>query len=397
MRYQENSQGEMVPTYTIKEIFADNWDDFTEAMSNQNKDIRKVIMREVDKIIQCQDIKKGFALYSCPNCHNLKFVLFTCKSRFCNCCGAKYSKDRALNMSSKLIDCSHRHVVFTIPEELRKYFACDRSLLNLLFKAAEETVNYYFNRRSKTEKYTPGMIMVLHTFGRDLKWNPHIHMILCEEAVGTSNRWHQFNHIHYEAFRRGWQFSILKLLSEKIKDSSFKSLVNNLYATYKQGFYVNAPPIKKFSFGAIDYILRYAGRPVIAQSRITKYDGETVTFNYTPHDSNELITETVPVFDFIKRLIIHIPDENFKMIRYSGFYFNFNTKYKQYLLRAKKMPLSTYTQLKQIHKSWRSRIRYYFRYDTLKCPCGSYYELIELFCSPRKINFYLSYYYHDSS
>lgn len=396
MKYHVNYNNEIAPKYTIKEIFEDNWDAFLDDVAQQNRAIRRTILREVEKIIHCQDLKKGFALYSCPKCHNIKLVPFTCKSRFCNCCGAKYAKDRALNMSAKLLDCSHRHVVFTIPEELRKYFSHDRSLLNVLFKAAEEAVTYYFNSRNKAEKYTPGMILVMHTFGRDLKWNPHIHMILCEEAIGNSRQWKKFDHIHYESFRRSWQYCLLKLLSEKIKDSSFKTLVNKLYSTYKSGFYVNAPPIKNFNSGVVHYILRYTGRPVIAQSRITNYDCKTVTFNYTPHGSNELIIETIPVFDFIKRLIIHIPDKNFKMIRYSGFYFNFNPKYKQYLLRAKKMPHLISKQLKKIHASWRSRIRYYFHYDVLKCTCGAYYELIELFCRPQKINFYLSY-YHNSS
>ena len=38
---------------------------------------------------------------------------------------------------------------------------------------------------NKTEKFTPRFISVLHTFGRDLKWNPHIHCLVCEEALDT--------------------------------------------------------------------------------------------------------------------------------------------------------------------------------------------------------------------
>jgi hypothetical protein len=209
MKYRVNLDGKIVRKYIIKEIFAENWHDFIAEMAKQGKPIRKTIYKEVDKVIGCQDPSKGFALYSCPKCGVDKRVPFTCKSRFCNCCGAKYSKDRALNMSAKLLKCSHRHVVFTIPEEPRKYFAFDRSLLNLLFEAASNTISYSFNKRNKSENYIPGMICVLHTFGRDLKWNPHIHMILCEEAIGNSNIWKKFNHINYEGLRRSWQFSVL--------------------------------------------------------------------------------------------------------------------------------------------------------------------------------------------
>jgi hypothetical protein len=143
MKYHVNIQNQIARKYTIKEIFSDNWEDFLDAMEEEGKPIRDVIIKEVEKMISCQDITKGFTLYSCPKCYKTKRVPFTCKSRFCNTCGAKYAKDRSLNMSAKLIKGVHRHVVFTIPQELRKYFAYNRALLNLLFEAAAKTI--FFN------------------------------------------------------------------------------------------------------------------------------------------------------------------------------------------------------------------------------------------------------------
>jgi hypothetical protein len=298
-------------------------------------------------------------------------------------------------MSAKLLKCSHRHVVFTIPEELRRYFAFDRSLLNLLFEAAANTISYSFNKRNKSENYTPGMICVLHTFGRNLKWNPHIHMILCEEAIGNSNVWKKFNHINYEGLRRSWQFSVLRLLSKKIVSPSFKALIDKLYKNHNSGFYVNAPPVKNFNQGAVNYIVRYAGRPALAQSRISKYDGKTVTFTYTPHGSSELATETCSVFDFIKKLIIHIPERNFKMIRYFGFYCIRNSKFRQYLKRTRRIDSFTVEQYKNIYRSWRKRISASFNLDPIKCMyCGTFLELVEIFCDPRYIKFYLSFFHN---
>jgi len=70
----------------------------------------------------------------------------------------------------------------------------------------------------------------------------------------------------------------------------------------------------------IKYISRYLGRPVIATSRIIKYDGVFVTFKYNRHEDNKLIIETIHAADFIKKLIVHIPKKHFKMIRYYGIY-----------------------------------------------------------------------------
>ena len=62
------------------------------------------------------------------------------------------------------------------------------------------------------------------------------------------------------------------------------------------------------------------GGAVIATSRIDHYDGESVTFHYNRHEDEKYVEETLPAIDFIKRLIRHIPEKHFKMIRYGGIY-----------------------------------------------------------------------------
>jgi len=93
--------------------------------------------------------------------------------------------------------------------------------------------------------------------------------------------WKRFNHINYQGLRKSWMFTLLKRLSGKIQDPSFKALVDVFYETNDKGFYVYSPPIKNFNAGAINYITRYTGRPALAQSRIT------------PHGETELVTETL--------------------------------------------------------------------------------------------------------
>lgn len=164
-----------------------------------------------------------------------------------------------------------------------------------------------------------------------------------------------------------------------IRTPEFKPLVDKLYAAYNNGFYVYAPPIKHFNANVVNYIVRYAGRPVLAQSRIKNYDGKSVSFTYTPHGSDTLVTETIPAFEFIKRLLIHIPDRDFKMIRYFGFYAVSSKKHPWFLTRQRLLDSTRVSLYKRTMATWRKRIFISFHYDPLKCTCGAHFELIEIF------------------
>ena len=143
-----------------------------------------------------------------------------------------------------------------------------------------------------------------------------------------------------------------------------KSLI---YNHCKNSFYVHAKPNLCDPKTVTKYIGRYLGRPVIATSRINSYDGDTVTFHYNRHEDNKYVVEKIPALDFISRLIQHIPETQFKMIRYYGIYARHRENDK-FLFRA--ISKEAYPFLLSFNK-WRSSIISSFGYDPLKCPhCG---------------------------
>ena len=162
-------------------------------------------MENIDKMINCGDPSFGGAMYGCTNCGNLKFVPFRCHSRFCPICGNKYSMERTTSMSFKLINVRHRHCVFTIDASLRDFFLQDRSLLNCLFHSVSSVVLRLFSKMNKHKNFTPGFIMVLHTFGRDLKWNPHIHCLISEGGYSDDAFWRNVSHFNYTFLRNAFR------------------------------------------------------------------------------------------------------------------------------------------------------------------------------------------------
>lgn len=362
--------------FTIKQIFIDNWDNFL--FYNSSLNIRPVVFKEVQRMINCGNPELGYALYYCDHCNKFIHVPFRCKSRFCNTCGVKYAQDRAFNITKKMIRCKHRHIVFTIPEQLRIFFLENRNLLNVLFYAASETILSWFYDLNKSQNFTPGIMCTLHTFGRDLKWNPHIHMLCSEGGAGNTEVFRNVNHISFKALRSRWQKLLLDYLSINLSSDQllrFKKFKNFLYNKYNNGFYVYAKPndISSISL-AVDYVVRYTGRAAMAQSRILDYDGDYVTFYYERHEDGKRIEETVPVFDFIKKLIIHIPDENFKVVRYYGIY----AKEHKHSKKIFKMLSQNQIEIRQQLRKWRLSIELSFGYDPTKCICGNFMIFFKL-------------------
>ena len=142
------------------------------------------------------------------------------------------------------------------------------------------------------------------------------------------------------------------------------------------GFYVYAKPNKCDPKAVIKYIGRYLGRPVIATSRIDNYDGENVTFHYNRHEDDQLVIETIPVMEFIDRLIQHIPEKHFKQIRYYGIYARKRENDKKLNLAIAKEKRNIILSFNR----WRECILLSFGYDPLKCPCcGKTMRFLELY------------------
>ena len=361
----------------LQQIFTDYYEEIEYTLHP-----RKTEMENIDKMIHCGDPSFGGAMYGCPHCGKLKFVPFRCHSRFCPTCGNKYTMDRTTSMSFKLVNVTHRHCVFTIDKSLREFFLKDRSLLDCLFHSANSVITRMFYKMNKSKNFTPGFIMVLHTFGRDLKWNPHIHCLISEGGYSDDGFWRNVKHFDYTFLRNAFRTALLNEMESKI-GSSFKKVKAKCYREHQQGFYVYAKPNLCDPRIVVKYIGRYLGRPVIATSRIDKYDGEMVTFHYNRHEDEQYIEETIPAMEFIQRLIRHIPEKHFKMIRYGGIYARhreIDSKLYRAISKSKHHIYHSFNQ-------WRTAILSSFGYDPLVCPdCQHRMEFLELYFNHQRVS-----------
>ena len=127
-----------------------------------------------------------------------------------------------------------------------------------------------------------------------------------------------------------------------------------------------------------NYIARYASHPAISERRLTRYDknDKKIYWYYDPHEDDTITNEkdklgrqeiVDDVDEFIKKLIIHIPEKGFQQIRYYGFYSN--ACYQKYLCDSKLFTSKDINEL-ILRNTYKHGILWAFGYNPLLCQCG---------------------------
>ena len=298
----------------------------------------------ISKFLACRDLSKGFVSFKCPNCPITHKFPLSCKSRLCPSCGYKYSQLWTDNIHKHILNIPHRHVLFTIPKACRMFFFYDRNLLSKLSVAVNDIFKFHFHNISKKNKrinkisksskfyFTDsdilhyGLISVIHTFGRDLKWNPHIHAIV---SLGGFNKNFDFKKLEYfnvNTIAGQWKYHVLDIISkgnypnQKIKRLA-KITVNKLYSQNARFFFnVGSGDVNNIK-GIIKYLGRYLARSPIAEYKITDITDNEVTFFYNDLANDKQKTFiTMPIQKFVSQILIHVPPKNFKMVNRYGLY-----------------------------------------------------------------------------
>ena len=200
----------------------------------------------------------------------------------------------------------------------------NRDLHTHLFKLAAKGLL----RKGKEKGILPGIFAVLHTFGRDLKQNVHIHLSSTCGGLTDSGEWKKLT-FHAHSLMKQWRHAIVSLL-RKHRDTlklpselmSKKALEAFFSKEYDKHWHVWVSPPEKNHRRHINYLGRYLKRPPIALSRILYANHEKVVFKYYDHTTRQHRRFVCTPEAFTERLLQHVPEKGFQMIRYFGFLAN---------------------------------------------------------------------------
>ena len=333
----------------------------------------------------CRHPQNGYARYVCLQCDEERIVPFSCKTRFCPSCGKGRTDTWVGKMCQEILDVPHLHITLTISKELRIFFDRDRRLLKLLLSAAPAALRYLIS--TLFGKLQVGFIYTCHTFGRDLVFKPHVHLLMTKGGLDKQGNWVAIDKIPGGLLAAAWRRALCdRLRQHDPLNRSLQAVIRQLYQKRK-GLLVHTESFYQQGVQAASYIGRYLGHPPMAMSRLVDYDGQRVHFWFKETASGLRRDVTLSAFDFISLMVKHISPKGMQLMRHAGLYAR-NTKAKwatkvKLALDALRLqfPLFDLTPFAKSFSplAWRDRFKASFGLDPLACPqCGNTMELIEI-------------------
>ncbi len=304
----------------------------------------------------CRTTALGYHVYRCSDdaCGHIKYQYHSCRDRHCPNCGAIKKQQWIEARTQELLPVKYYHVVFTLPHELNSLVMGHRKILyKLLFDASAQTL-LCFARDKKYLGATPGIISVLHTWGQQLSFHPHIHCIISGGGITDDNSWKYATKnerrflFPVKAMSIVYRAKFLQALKKMIDngkvilpDNKDEKLLLNLLYDKDWIVYAKAP------FGGphtvIEYLSRYTHKVAISNHRICSINDEqnTVTFEYKDYaDDNKQKKMTLKTAEFIRRFAQHILPVRFTKIRTYGYLSNRNRHQRiNEVLKKLKLPL----------------------------------------------------------
>ncbi|MCL2337713.1 MAG: IS91 family transposase [Firmicutes bacterium] len=264
-------------------------------------------------ILNCRTAVLGAHIDTCDECGFEKISYNSCRNRHCPKCQAFVKEQWIEKQNRYLLNTGYFHVVFTLPDELNPLLLHNQEITyNLFFKAVSQTLL----ELCTDVKYLgaiPGVTTVLHTWGQNLMYHPHIHCIVTGGGLSSDNQWRT---------SRKKFFIPVKVLSRKFRGKFLfflkqagLSLCPSLYQ--KEWVVYCKPPFKNVS-KVVEYLGRYTHRVAISNNRILELADGKVTFSWRDYRDNKKKTMIVTAVEFIRRFMLHILPHGFRKIRHYG-------------------------------------------------------------------------------
>ena len=296
-------------------------------------------------LVQCRTAALGGHVDSCDGCGFVRISYNSCRDRHCPKCQASERAAWVDARLERLLPVEYFHVVFTLPEQLQPLVLKNRRVLYaLLFEAASETL-LKLAADPKHLGAQVGITAVLHTWGQNLLFHPHLHCVVTGGGLSPDGRRWVPTRAGYllpvsvlsRLFRgkflaklkglyQSGQLTLPGSVTHLAQPHAFQQLLDRLY---RKKWVVYAKP----PFGGAEQVYRYLGRythrVAISNSRLISMREGRVQFHYKDYaDDQKSKRMTLTAEEFLRRFLLHVLPKGFVRIRHYGLLASPNVKTK---------------------------------------------------------------------
>ena len=272
----------------------------------------------LDALLACRSGSLGSTLYLCSECRQKHFVHRSCGNRHCPQCQQHKTRQWVLHQQSRQLPVPYFLLTFTVPQSLRRFLRSHKRLgYEALFHASSQALKKLARDPRLLGSDLAGFTGVLHTWGRQLQYHPHIHYLVPSGAVSLDRK-------HWLSTSQTFFLPVQAL--SVIFRAQFRAAMDKagLLAlipaeVWQHGWVVHCQPVGDGT-RALQYLARYVFRVAIANSRILELKQGMVTFSFRDNKTGASRQVRLKAVEFIRRFLHHLLPSGFQKVRHYGFF-----------------------------------------------------------------------------
>jgi len=274
-------------------------------------------LKAMRAIEQCRTEALGGQVYRCLNCEQVQYSYHSCRNRHCPKCQNENGQRWLEKQQDLLLPVPYFLLTFTLPASFNEVARTHQRLLyDLLFKTSAAAAQQ-LARDPRFVGGQVGMVGVLHTWGRNLAYHPHLHYLVPAGGLAPDGEtWFPAHHnflLPVRALSRAFRGKLQQALRRTDCYARIPAKV------WEQEWVVHCEAVGS-GLNALKYLAPYIFRVAISNNRLLKLENDCVTFRYRATDTGTEKRCTLSADEFIHRFLQHVLPKGFVKVRYSGFF-----------------------------------------------------------------------------
>jgi hypothetical protein len=271
----------------------------------------------ISAIQNCRSGHYGRSLYQCQSCGKHHRVNHSCGNRHCPQCQQHKTQQWLQQHLEKQLPGPHFLLTFTVPEPLRPFI---RSHQRLAYHAVFQASSMALKRLATDARFIgtdlPGFPGVLHTWGRQLQYHPHIHYLVPGGGLSEDRTTWRPSRANFFVPVKALSPIYRAIFKEDMRQAGLLEHIDPQVWTIPWNVHSQA---NHHAHSAFTSLAPYVFKVAISNSRIVSLKDRTVTFTYRKVGSTRLRTAHLDVLEFLRRFLQHVLPDGFVKVRHFGF------------------------------------------------------------------------------